>query len=292
MNIVEVFKKFPTEEDCIAYLEEVRWHGTPVCPYCYSDRTTPMPDEQRHHCNNCNTSFSVTVGTIFHHTRLPLQKWFLAITLILNAKKGIAARQLARDLDVNKNTAWYLAMRIRNAMAEREQREFLQGLVEMDETYVGGKPRKGGDKGSKGDSKRGRGTSKTPVVGMMERDGRVKTEVMTNRDLSQKTLSKMVRENVDVVDGILITDEYSGYSGIIRFMRHEVVNHKETYVNGIWHTNTLEGFWGLFKRGFFGQYHQLSKRYLHKYFDEFCYRHNYRDHSDLFALTISRGLGV
>lgn len=135
MNIIEVFRNFPTEADCIAYLEHVRWNGTPICPYCGSDHTTPVTNEQRHHCNSCNTSFSVTVGTIFHHTHLPLQKWFLAITLILNAQKGIAARQLGRDLEVNKNTAWYLVMRIRNAMAETDQRQLLEGLVEMDETY-------------------------------------------------------------------------------------------------------------------------------------------------------------
>jgi transposase-like protein len=95
MNIVQVYEKFPTEEDCILHLEEVRWHGKPVCPYCGSNRTTE--NEHRHHCNNCNTSFSVTVNTIFHHTHLPLQKWFLAISLVLNAKKGLSARQLARD---------------------------------------------------------------------------------------------------------------------------------------------------------------------------------------------------
>ncbi len=292
MNIIEVFRKFPTEADCINYLGLVRWHGTPMCPYCHSDHTTPMPGEQRHHCNNCNTTFSVTVGTIFHHTHLPLQKWFLAISLILNAKKGISARQLARDLEVNKNTAWFLAMRIRKAMAEPEQRNLLQGLVEMDETYVGGKPRKENDKSSSGQSKRGRGTSKTPVVGMAERGGVVKTKVIKDHKLTRKVLSAMIRANVDTATSILITDEYSGYNEIIRFMSHEVVNHQINYVDGDWHTNTLEGFWALFKRGFIGQYHQLSVRHMHKYFDEFCYRYNYRDHADLFALTISRGLGV
>src|SRR5271155_5779488 len=100
MNIIEIYKKFPTEKDCIAHLEIVRWKGKPICPYCKSDRVTPAPKESRHHCNACNTAFSVTVGTIFHHTHLDLQKWFLAISLILNAKKGISSRQLARDLQV------------------------------------------------------------------------------------------------------------------------------------------------------------------------------------------------
>src|SRR5208282_2555444 len=103
MNITRIYQLFPTESDCIRHLEKVRWKGKPVCPYCQSIRTTAAPNEQRHHCNNCNTTFSVTVGTIFHHTHLPLQKWFLAISIILNAKKGIAARQLGRDLEVTKN---------------------------------------------------------------------------------------------------------------------------------------------------------------------------------------------
>lgn len=131
MNIIDVYRKFPTEADCIAYLEHVRWQGKPICPYCYSNHTTPILSEQRHHCNSCNTTFSVTVNTIFHHTHLPLQKWFLGISLILNAQKGIAARQLARDLEINKNTAWLLATRVRNAMAEPEQRTLLQGLAQM-----------------------------------------------------------------------------------------------------------------------------------------------------------------
>jgi transposase-like protein len=141
MNIVSIYKKFPTEADCISHIERVRWNGKPVCPYCKSTRTSPMPSESRHHCNGCNTTFSVTVDTIFHHTHLPLQKWFLAISLVLNAKKGISARQLGRDLEVNKNTAWFMGMRIRNAMFE--QGELLKGIVEMDESYIGGKPRKG-----------------------------------------------------------------------------------------------------------------------------------------------------
>lgn len=132
MNIIEVYKRFPTHEDCLDYLEFVRWSGEPTCPYCQSPKSSPMPNERRYHCNNCNTSYSVTVGTIFHKTHLDLQKWFLALSLVLNAKKGISARQLARDLEVNKNTAWYLGMRIRKAMSERFQRKLLRGIVEMD----------------------------------------------------------------------------------------------------------------------------------------------------------------
>lgn len=288
MNIVSIYRQFPTEADCIAHLERIRWNSKPTCPYCQSQSSSPYPQKSRHHCNNCNTTYSVTVGTIFHHTHLPLQKWFLAISLILNAKKGIAARQLARDLEVNKNTAWYLAMRIRNAMTESTQRELLHGIVEMDETYIGGKPRKGNG-GNR--PKRGRGTSKTPVVGMVERGGDVKAKVVKNRKLDSKTLSALVRANVDTSNAILITDEYRGYLGISRFMHHETVDHQIWYVDGHKHTNTVEGFWALLKRGIVGQYHKVSIRHLHKYIDEFCYRYNHRGQDDLFAQTILRGLG-
>lgn len=162
MDIVKIYKLFPTQNDCMVYLEKVRWDNEPTCPYCKSKNTTSMLKKQRYHCNNCNTSYSVTVRTIFHKTKLDLQKWFLGISLILNAKKGISARQLARDLNVNKNTAWYMSMRIRRAMIE--DRELMNNFVEMDETYVGGKPRKGDEP-----YKRGRRTKETPVVGIVER---------------------------------------------------------------------------------------------------------------------------
>jgi transposase-like protein len=135
MNIVRIYELFPTESDCITHLENVRWKGKPVCPYCGSDRATSAPAVQRYHCNNCKTSFSVTVGTIFHHTHLLFQKWLLAVSIVLNAKKGLSARQLARDLEVNKNTGWRMGMQIRKAMAEREQRELLSGVVQMDEIH-------------------------------------------------------------------------------------------------------------------------------------------------------------
>src|SRR5258706_10350794 len=121
---MQVFEKFATHDECIEHLERVRWHGKPSCPYCRFERVTPMPAERRHHCNNCKTSFGVTVGTIFHHTHVPLQKWFLAAVLVLNAKKRLSARQLARDLEVNKNTGWRMAMQIQKAVERRDQHEF------------------------------------------------------------------------------------------------------------------------------------------------------------------------
>ncbi len=290
MNIVSIYETFPKNDDCIVHLEKVRWNGKPKCTYCQSTNATPLPKESRYHCNTCNTTFSVTVGTIFHHTHLPLQKWFLAIALVLNAKKGLSARQLGRDLQVNKDTAWRMAMKIRQAMTQQAQRELLTGIVEMDETYIGGKPRKGGGNGEP--NKRGRGTKKTPVVGMIEREGKVRARVMRKDKLKAKNLKALVRENVDTQNTTLMTDEYRGYFGIGRIIAHKVVNHQVWYVNGDAHTNNIESFWALLKRGVVGQYHKVSLRYLPKYIDEFCYRHNYRKADDLFGLTLQRAVGV
>jgi transposase-like protein len=283
MNIVQVYTLFPTEADCITHIEQARWHGKPLCPYCGSDRTSPMPKEQRHHCNGCKTSFSATVKTIFHHTHLPLQKWFVAISLVLNAKKGIASRQLARDLEVNKDTAWYMSMRIRRAMVD--QRELLQGIVEVDEAYVGGKPRKGGPK-----SKRGRGTLKTPVIGIVERGGKVHVRALKN--VTVKTLTSFVREHIEAEGTTVMSDDFSGYMKLGAFVAHKSVNHRVTYVSGNVHTNSIESFWALLKRGILGQYHRVSKRYLPRYLDEFSYRYNNRKVSDVFSLTLARALGV
>lgn len=175
VNIVSIHETFPTEAACIAHLENVRWPFKPVCPYCKSIRTTAAQAEQRHHCNNCNTGFSVTVQTIFHHTHLPLQKWFLALSLVLNAKKGISVRKLSRDLEVNKNTACRMAMQIRKALAEPEQRPLLIGVAEMDETNMSDQPWKSRDKDDP--PRRGR-AKKVPVVGTLERSGKVRTQVV------------------------------------------------------------------------------------------------------------------
>jgi transposase-like protein len=289
MNIIEIYRLLPNEDACIAHLEAVRWKGKPVCPYCQSDRVTPMAKERRHHCNACHTTFSVTVGTIFHHTHLDLQKWFLAISLILNAKKGISSRQLARDLELNKNTAWYLAMRIRKAMEQSEERNLLTGIIETDEMYVGGEPRKGAG----GElPKRTRGTKKTPVVGMAERGGKVKAKVMRKDRLNGKGLSPLVRSTVDLSKATLMTDEYKDYLRMSRIVDHKTITHADWYVDGDVHTNSIESFWAILNRGIVGQFRKVSVAYLPKYIDELCYRYNHRKNGDVFALTISRGLGV
>ena len=295
MNIIEIFKRFPDQNSCLAYLEKVRWHDEPVCPYCGSTNTAESSDgRRRHRCYSCKTSFSVTVGTIFHHTHLPLQKWFLAIMLMLNAKKGLSALQLSRDLQVNKNTAWRITMQIRKAMTQAEQRNLLTGIVEMDETYIGGKPRKGNKRGNDKPAKRGRGTNKPPVVGAVERGGKVTAKAVRKDKMKGRHMRAFVKDRVDTSEASLITDEYMAYSGMSKLLPHAVIKHAKWYVDGDIHTNTIEGFWALLKRGMFGQFHSVSRKHLQRYVDEFCYRYNLReaDPTEAFEATITRSLGM
>ncbi len=295
MDIIEIFNLFPTQSDCIAYLEKVRWQGEPRCPYCKSTKQSPLRKEHRYHCNNCNTSFSVTVGTIFHKTHMPLQKWLLAVSLILDVKKGISSRQLARHLKVHRNTAWRTGMKIREAMIEPEQRNMLCGIVEMDETYIGGKARRSRKDGNIDHRKHPKGGwrfNKTPVVGMIERHGNVKAKVVKKTGVKFKKLANLVRENIDRKHSILVTDHARWYRGMHRLIRHASVDHSMWYVDGWKHTNTIECFWALLKRGIVGQFHKVSVRHLHRYITEFSYRFNNRHNTEVFDLTIRKGLGV
>jgi transposase-like protein len=129
VEIEEIYRKFPSMDECIFYLEKIRWEGKPICPYCNSTRSTPVPQERRYHCHRCNTSFSVTTRTIFHRTHLPLQKWFFAISYLLCEQKPISARKLSKVLKINKNTAWHITSQVDKALFEAKQREFLLALV-------------------------------------------------------------------------------------------------------------------------------------------------------------------
>ena len=294
MDIVQIFEKFPTQESCIKHLEKVRWGGMVHCPYCASINTAQHDKRKRHRCYDCKTSFSVTVGTIFHHTHMPLQKWFLIINLILNAKKGISALQLSRDLHVNKNTAWRISMQIRKAMTQAEGRDLLTGVIEMDETWIGGKPRKGNKRKDDEPRPRGRGTSKPVVLGAIERGGKVTAKTVKKESMKAKHMRAFVRERIKTHESELITDEYRGYMGMEKVLPHKVIKHDKWYVDGTIHTNTIEGFWALLKRGMFGSFHSVSRKHLQRYVDEFCYRYNLRqsDPLDAFALTINRALGT
>jgi len=189
---------------------------------------------------------------------------------------------LARDIEVNKDTAWFMGMRIRRAMLE--QGDLLRGIVEIDDTYVGGKPRKGDPP-----RKRGRGTPKTPVVGIVQRGGNVSATV--SHKLTAKRIWNLIRQNVDTENSTIMSDEFGAYRPLSRRMAHQYVDHSVRYVQGLVHVNSVESFWALLKRGIVGQYHKVSVRHLPKYLVEFCYRHNHRKDGDVFGMTISRAVG-
>lgn len=282
MNLLTIFSRFPDQEACIAHLEKVRWAATPSCPFCGATTVARKSDSGRMgrwNCHGCKSSFNVLSGTIFEKTRLPLQKWFLAIGLMVSAKKSLSSFQLARDLDMNQKSAWYMQQRIRAAMLTKEG-NLLQGIVEADETYVGGKPRKGNKRKDDKPSKRGRGTSKVPVVGAIERGGRVVAKVAD--DLTGKGILRFLRATVRPEGTLLITDEFASYNAAGTYTR-AVINHKKSYADGLVHTNSIEGFWSLVKRAWYGSHHHYTKRFMPLFIAESCWKHNQRRNPDAFG---------
>ena len=285
MNLIDVFERFPDQESCIEHLERVRWRGTPVCPHCGSIDVVRKKEDGigrvgRWNCHDCKASFKVTHGTVFHGTKIELQKWFLAISLILNAKKGLSNYQLQRDLDLNQKTAWYIMVRIRAEMLKKTNALLLQGIIEADETYIGGKPRKENKKENRKPAKRGHGTDKTAVIGAVERGGKVVAQVAEN--LTGRTILNFIQKAVNIKDSELMTDEYYGYRQFASMMKHEVINHQEQYVEDDEHTNTIEGFWSLLKRAWYGSHHHYQTLYMPLYVAERCYIYNYRNLETIF----------
>lgn len=276
MNLPELFEKFGSEENCRAYLEELRWPNGVECPRCESDSISRISTRNQLDCNQCRYRFSATSGTLFHDSHLPLSKWFMAVYLMGESKKGISAKQMERMLAVSYKTAWYLAHRIRDAMGDDDQ-PLLRGIVEVDETYVGGK-RKGVGRGSL--------EGKTMVVGAVQRKGEIRLKVAGSNN--RETLHGFIRENVDGDTEAVYTDEWPAYRGIDdENTRHETVNHRaEEWVRGDVHTNTVEGVWSLFKRSIVGSYHQLSVKHLPAYLEEMEFRFNGRDNPFLFRDTL------
>ena len=285
MNLITIFSLYPDQEACIEHLEAVRWGDEAHCPHCGSADVARKAERHRigrWNCRGCKSSFNVLSGTIFEKTKVELQKWFLACGLVINAKKSLSSYQLARDLDLNQKTAWYMQQRIRAAMAA-DQAPLLQGIVEADETYVGGKPRKGNKRDDDKPSKRGRGTSKTPVIGAVERGGQVAARVAD--DLSGKGILRFLRNTVDPDGTLLITDEWGAYRPAARLgcYQHAVINHSVAYADGLTHTNTIEGFWALLKRAWYGSHHHYTRHWMPLFVAESSWKYNHRGDSDGFG---------
>ncbi len=298
MNIREAHEKFATDEQCLEYIEKMRWpDGIVRCPVCGHDKVSKV--ERKSTSKNkrgwfylcleksCHNQFTPTVGTIFQDSHLPLIVWFQAITLMLNAKKGISAAQLQRDLGIGGyKTAWYLAHRIREAMDQGDIPK-LGGTVEIDETYVGGK-------------QKGKGVwygkhQKKTVIGMKQRGGALKMFHTPNAKV--RSVKPLVEEHIDAEKAeAIMTDEFVMYpimfKGTLLEEKHHTIQHKERkYVVGITHTNGIESAFSLLKRGIIGSFHKVSIKHMQRYLDEFSYRFNRRDDADAFTETVRRMCG-
>jgi transposase-like protein len=270
-----------TEDEARTVLENIRWKSQITCPHCGSKEVTRLNSKSNKvrdgviQCNSCRKQFTVTVGTIMEDSHITLRQWLQAFHSMCSHKKGISAMQLQRNLGLKSyKSAWYLAHRIRLAMQEKAG--LLNGVVEVDETYVGGKPRKGD--GTK--HKRGRGTKKTPVLVLVERNGKSISHPVT--DVTAKTLKSAIKGLVDD-EATIMTDEWGSYRGIGKSFKggNKVVNHGlGEYVNGDANTNTAESYFAILKRGIYGTFHSISKHHLSRYCDEFSFRWNNRKTTD------------
>jgi len=281
-NLISLIEKYKGNDDkCRKALESLKWPDGVKCTRCGSVKISRIVKQHIFECSNCGYQFSVTAGSIFHDSHLPLWKWLIAIYLVVESKKGISALQLKRTLKIAYKTAWYLCHRIRKATEEIPNKPKLEGTVEVDETYVGGKydPRRKREK-----------YEKQPVIGLLERDG--KFEARKIRTPSKKVLVGIVKDRV-ANDATVMTDELPAYKSLDKSFVHKSVNHRmEEWVRGNVHTNTVESAWSLFKRSIVGAYHQISAKHIDAYLDEFEWRFNNRNNEYLFRDTLIRLLNT
>ena len=276
MNLVKLIERFSNEDACRDYLERLRWPDGVRCPRCDHNATSRLRQQDKFECASCEYQFSVTSGTIFHDTHLPLWKWFIATYLMCESKKGISAAQLGRTIGVSYKTAWYLAHRIRAAIADNEM-STLRGKIEIDETWIGGKVKGEG---------RGFTENKSIVVGAVSRDGGLRLEIVHARDT--KTLKAFIEKHVSDDAEAIFTDGYEPYVDAVPLgMDHEQVIHSaDEWVVGECHTNTVESVWSLLKRSIVGTFHKISKKHLEAYLDELEWRFNNRENPYIWRETL------
>jgi transposase-like protein len=280
-NLSKLAKHFSDETAARELLETMRWPNGAACPKCGGAdpyRLTAKPGSTRPvrpgvwKCRACRAQFTVTVGTIFEDSHVPLSKWLLAVHLLCASKKGMSAHQLHRMLGVTYKTAWFMAHRLRYAMSQEPLASKLRGTVEVDETYVGGRHRRGMKVGRPGPD-----SHKTPVVALVERGGRVRAFPIAR--VTAASLGAAIASHVEP-NAAMMTDEYPAYRAI-GLANHQTVNHsRDEYVRGEVHVNTAEGFFALLKRGIMGTYHHISKGHMSRYCDEFSFRYTTRTIAD------------
>ena len=280
MNLVTMMEAFDTELECRAYLEELRWPTGISCPRCKGTVISRIAKRDQYDCDSCRYQFSVMSGTIFHDSHLPLPKWFLATYLITESRKGISANQIKRMLGISYKTAWYLCHRIRAAVAEVEAHK-LTGIVEIDETYIGGK--------QKGHRRQLR--NKSAVIGIRERGGHL--HFIKADEVNQGTVYDIIARNVDKTVDVIMTDESKLYNFNMTQYRgkHKSINHSaEEYVRyergQCVTTNAIESAFSLFKRGIVGAWHRVSAKHLPAYLQEMTWRFNNRKNVFLFRDTM------